>query len=469
MPRLTTKLRLSMSFSLYVFFFLLIFGVVIFFVYQFLLNKQVSTLLNKDMYQVTTEYLKISQDGLMVKSGKDGRTLKEFFLEESVASLILDQNLNVYKAYGIMALVGADNELNALIEVIRADVKDDKIKTREVTFQKRQITILVVPIKNNNQLAGVLVLGKPMGDFDEVEGMIFLTVGALGLLVLLGSFLLGSILANYAFGPTQKIIKSVEKIDLNRLDKTISIEGHPEDELSILSQTLNKMLQRLKVTAQKQKDFVSNASHELKTPLTRAISSLDIIKIRKSNTLVKAEEAKNDLLEMGSLINNLLLISSLDSSKLPKGVSNLLGVLKSVFKKQKDLLKSKKIKKNIKVQSKVYIDIPEEYLQIILSNIITNAIKYTQPDTVISLNNKIVNNLAILEVSDQGIGMDNEELEKIFDRFYRSSKAKKIERGYGLGLSIVKQICDIYHINITINTEKNKGTSVLLKFPLSQR
>ncbi|MFA6533522.1 MAG: ATP-binding protein, partial [Patescibacteria group bacterium] len=139
-------------------------------------------------------------------------------------------------------------------------------------------------------------------------------------------------------------------------------------------------------------------------------------------------------------------------------------ILEDIFISLKKYFKNKLLEKEITLVTNfppsIETVLPSEYLEIILSNLLSNSIKYSQLKSLVSVMIK-TDLKTIIEIKDQGIGMTEEEVLHMFDRFYRGKTAHK-EHGHGIGLSIVKQICDIYKLPIIVRSEKEKGTVIQL-------
>jgi signal transduction histidine kinase len=212
----------------------------------------------------------------------------------------------------------------------------------------------------------------------------------------------------------------------------------------------------------RQKEFIANASHELKTPLTRAISSLEVL---DSPTLPSAEiqSVKEDLFHINDLLNKLLFLTKLRKGNyLSSGLYTI--DMKKLFQTVRDQLGNYLEKKQMTLLTttpdSVVTKLPSEYLEIILSNLISNAVKYSMPGKKTIVNVIESDAQTCFTIQDEGIGMTEEETHHMFDRFYRGKTLSNKEKGYGIGLSIVKQICDIYDLNIHITSQKGKGTMI---------
>ena len=220
------------------------------------------------------------------------------------------------------------------------------------------------------------------------------------------------------------------------------------------------------------KEFVADVSHELKTPITSIMGYTDTLlegdydqETQKEFLQVVSTEARR----MAKLVTDLLDLSRIDSnSKKTKKVSFDLGALAKECQKK---LAIKIKKKKHHVECLVTADVPPVYadkddIQRVILNILTNSIKYTPDGGNIKIYVGFVFNDAYIKIIDNGIGIPENDLNRIFERFYRVDKSRAREMGgTGLGLSIAKEILDKNGGSIDIKSEVNKGTEVVIKIP----
>lgn len=220
------------------------------------------------------------------------------------------------------------------------------------------------------------------------------------------------------------------------------------------------------------KEFVANVSHELKTPLTsikgysETIMNGDLTyqEITKFSKVINQEANR-----MGRLVSDLLQLSRFDDKKvnIKKTTFSLDEMAKNICDKMSFSAKEKGHKLECIVTvppPNIYAD--KDSVEQIIVNIISNSIKYTPENGIIKVYVGSVNNNAYLKVIDNGIGIPQKDLSRIFERFYRVDKARSRKMGgTGLGLSIVKELIDINNGTIDINSEVNKGTEVIITLP----
>ncbi len=238
-----------------------------------------------------------------------------------------------------------------------------------------------------------------------------------------------------------------------------------------------RALEPLEVAHEQQARFTSDVSHELRTPLSamKTESEVALIDPTLSNEELRSILKSNleEIDKMQSLTNNLLRISKLENQDLKKLFINV-NLDKIVSAARKNNMKSAD-KKGLVINlhaDKLQILGNEENLIQAISILIDNAIKYSNHDSSIDLIVRKRKSDAIIEVKDHGIGISSQDMPYIFDRFYRAERSRAKEpgtdNGYGLGLPLAKFIIELHDGSITISSNLNKGTNILIRLPISK-
>lgn len=222
-----------------------------------------------------------------------------------------------------------------------------------------------------------------------------------------------------------------------------------------------------------QSRFTADASHELRTPLAVLQSETEVALMDPKLNLKSAKaQMKSNLEEVSKLINiseGLLQLSQLEDGRLDKKSVELSKIVSMAVKDKRTYAKSKKIKLNLLSNNTKNVYADADALRKILSVLIDNAIKYSQPNSEVKVSSTVRDKNAVIEVEDSGIGIKGSEIKNIFDRFYRADTArtKSDAGGYGLGLSIAKSIIDLHGGAIEVASTPGKKTvfSVILPLP----
>ncbi len=225
---------------------------------------------------------------------------------------------------------------------------------------------------------------------------------------------------------------------------------------------------------QAKKDFVSNVSHELKTPIAVIKGIIETLEDEKDPETTKKflKMAKKRIDQMDSLINDLLILAKLESKeeKLNRSNVDLSRVVQSIFGDLEHLAREKNVTLENKVSERFYVYVDEKKFDILLKNLIENAIKYNKHGGKVTVSSEIDNGKVIIKVSDTGIGIPKEAQPLIFERFYRVDKSRSRNvGGTGLGLSIVKHIAEAHNGKVEVQSEVGKGSIFIVKIPETEK
>jgi len=233
-----------------------------------------------------------------------------------------------------------------------------------------------------------------------------------------------------------------------------------------------KTLKPIEEMMERQKQFVSDASHEFKTPLTSLKTSLEVGLRDKQINLKKAKSLLKDNLEevnrLQSLTENLLALSRYDSvGKIVFSKVNLSLVVDEALRRVKPLLLSKNIKLEKSIKDVEFMAEPESVIELLVI-LLDNAIKYSQEGKTVKIDSKVEKKFLFLSVTDYGIGIKKKDLPHIFDRFYQadSSRQKGNGGGFGLGLAVAKKIVERHKGEITVKSKWGEGSTFIVKLPI---
>lgn len=299
-----------------------------------------------------------------------------------------------------------------------------------------------------------------------LAGIMLIVDGFVSLLAII----VGYIISRKALSPIDKITNQAKKISASDLSARIQIDG-PDDELKRLSDTFNDLITRIQCSYEKQNRFTLDASHELATPLAVIKGYIDVLDRWGKNDKKVLNESissiKVELANMTSLLDTLLFLSKGDNEiyKIEKTKFWMNDLIKEIVKESN--LVDERHNIICSKYPEFQIDGDRRLIKQMLRAIIDNSIKYSPEDTEISIAYSANENIADIEISDNGIGISKEDLTHIFDRFYRVDKARSRSiGGSGLGLSLVKWIVEIHKGSIAAESEIGEGTKMTIKLPL---
>jgi len=233
-----------------------------------------------------------------------------------------------------------------------------------------------------------------------------------------------------------------------------------------------KTLKPIESAMNEQKRFISDSSHELKTPLTALQTSIEVAlrdkKLKLKDAKIVLMESLDDVESLKNLANDLLSLTRYQQNgqKLNKEKVNLKVIVGKAGKRIEPLAKKKKLNLSLKVNKYSLYANPDD-LEKLLTILLDNAVKYTAKGGTVSLSVNSGRRNIVIKIKDTGVGISEEDLPHIFDRFYRAdlSRTKTKVDGFGLGLSMAKKIVDLHAGKISAISVPNKGSTFVVKLP----
>jgi signal transduction histidine kinase len=287
-------------------------------------------------------------------------------------------------------------------------------------------------------------------------------------IILIFSIIGGYFLIYKSFLPIETMIKKLKNITAISLSKRLEIRNS-HDEIDKLSHEINSLLTRLEIAFDKISQFSSDASHELKTPLTIIRGEIEV-------SLRKERSSSEYVQTLKSCLDEVLLIQQTvdDLLFLAKNENDFTDAFHACYSDEIILdsikeLKSFAVLKHItlkhQLQDNVILHAHFALLKIALKNILKNAISFSHQNQEVIVSTYCHHEYFYIQITDFGIGMNAEDQTKIFEKFYRTDKSRnKDSGGTGLGMAIVEKIIQLHHAHIELQSQENKGTSVTVTF-----
>ena len=304
-----------------------------------------------------------------------------------------------------------------------------------------------------------------IGQSNAIETVIHISFIILPFFLIL-SAIGGYIITKNAFTPIKKIRKIAEEINEgNDLSQRIDL-GKGDDELHTLANTFDVMFDRLQTSFENEVQFTSDVSHELRTPITVILTQSEYGK----NHIKSVEEAKNSFKiiekegqKMSKLVSQLLTLARMERGKQKLNLENinLSELLEMTVETQICAAEAKNIKFITKIVPEIYAKIDEMMIMRVFTNLISNAISYGKPNGTIIIELFLEENKIISKISDDGIGIPKDELDKIWLRFYQVDPSKSGDSS-GLGLSMVKKIIELHNGEIFVESKLGAGTTFIV-------
>lgn len=297
-----------------------------------------------------------------------------------------------------------------------------------------------------------------------------LLLGLTGLGVLAIGLAGGWWFSSRAIRPIAEMTEIAESISIKNLSNRINIQS-TATELEQLGIVLNHTFDRLQSAFERQSQFTADASHELRTPLSVILSHAELALARK-RTPEEYQAAFNVCrrasLRMKALIDALLLLARFDSTEPELEIEkvNLDLLSREAVEMLQPLAAERQIELNCDAAEVFVLADPEQMFQV-LTNLLSNAIRYNRPGGRVNLRVTVEDQSAVIRVTDTGVGISADDLPKIFDRFFRVDKARsQAEGGCGLGLSICRTIVEAHRGTIAASSELQVGTTIEIRLPI---
>lgn len=337
--------------------------------------------------------------------------------------------------------------------------------------QRRNYKI-INPTLDNNTLISAIKLSDDTFAFINVsleptdpaikiirEELIFITIG-----VFISSFILAYFISKRISTPILKINNRAKMMAKGDLDTPFTVNDNIK-EIKELSETLNHTKEELSKIDETRKDLLANVSHDLKTPLTMIKAYAEMARDLNKDNLEKREENLNIIIEeterLNLLVNDILDLSKSEANmgELKKEKFNLTNEIKMILHRFDYLKEQEGYKFIFKEQEDFIVNADKSKINQVIYNLVINAINYTGNDKKVTIKiTKIKKNLRV-SIIDTGKGISKEEINKIWDKYYKSEKNhKRAKIGTALGLSIVKNILIKHGFKYGVNSEKGKGT-----------
>lgn len=394
--------------------------------------------INSERYnQIEIQYNRINNESIRVYDAKT----KKLFVKDNIDIQLSDQYLDL--------------------------IKKDKILHFKING--RQFVCLFYKDNQGDFIIVVSGIDRAGNRQLEILGIMFIIFYLAGIPI---NYLLGTFLAKQTFLPFERVIAKVNTITTENLHSRLEVpQTSGKDEIKELVTTFNYLLERLESGIMIQNNFLKNASHELKTPLTIIIGDIDV-SLQQPRTNEQYEQIlkslKKDTLHLKSTLDSLLVLSGLELSE-PQQMETVRidEILWNVLEKKTIEYPESKVSVNFDAiandEDLLSINGNKHMIFIALYNILDNAIKFSSPEQVAVFAFSKEGKLQ-LKITDKGPGISETDKESIFNLFFRSDNTRHIQ-GQGLGLFITMQILKLHHINVIVDSELEKGTSISLIFP----
>ncbi len=318
----------------------------------------------------------------------------------------------------------------------------------------------------NNRTYFVFVMGYDRMRHENLPELLQTLVWSILISAVLAVYL-SYIFSRRAISPISRLVSSIKNISAKRLNTRLE-EGNRKDEIAQLAMSFNEMLSELETAFRNQEEFISNASHELRTPFSVMLMETEYM-LNKDRQAEEYREhlhkLSDDIRKLNGLVNSLLEMAQLNRS--PELLKHTLRIDEIVFesvKQTKQRYPSRKIVSRINYpdhNSDLLVQGHAGLLQIAFNNVLGNACKFSDNDILVEF--VITDKEITVSVTDTGIGIPSNQISKVVNAFTRGSNAK-FKSGFGIGLSLVHKILEMHRVHYRIESDEDKGTIVKMTF-----
>ena len=354
-------------------------------------------------------------------------------------------------------------------EVVKS-FKGEEISKYDSENRYIEMTIPLID-SNTREISGVMLVSVStdsiMANYEYLEGNAKVLEIAMGIVIIV----LAAFCSIRLVKPLGKITKSIDEIQAGEGEGVLSISDYTETEA--ISHAFNETIKRMQVIDQSRQEFVSNVSHELKTPLTSMKVLADSLLDQEN---VPAELYKEFMTDIAAeierenkIINDLLSLVKMDKSagELNISLMNINELLELILKRLKPIAEKQNVELVLESFRPVTAEVDEVKLTLALTNLVENAIKYNKEDGWVHVSLNADHKYFFIRVEDSGIGIPEDSLEHIYERFYRVDKSHSREiGGTGLGLAITRNAVLMHRGAIKVHSKEGEGTIFTVRIPL---
>lgn len=384
--------------------------------------------------------------GRIVLVNKDLKIVKDTYGLEDGKTIISEQVINCYNGGTSSKYVDKENEyIELIMPIVNASTKE-------------QIGIMIMSFSSQSIYAV----------YDSIEQAGNVICMVVCVLAVVAAFLY----ARRVTKPFARISNLIDHATDGFLNESVSVKGYTE--MENISESVNRLLTRLQKLEDSRQEFVSNVSHELKTPITSIKVLSESLMMQEDVPVELYREFMADITEEiereNKIINDLLSLVKLDKTSGDLNISpvNVNELLEQILKRLRPIAEKRNIEMVFESFRQVTAEVDEVKISLAINNLIENAIKYNYDDGWVRVSLNADHKYFYVTVADSGVGIPEDVQDNIFERFYRVDKARSRETGgTGLGLSITRNAILMHRGSIKVYSKENEGATFTIRVPLT--
>lgn len=338
------------------------------------------------------------------------------------------------------------------------------------TINGTNLRLISYPVEREGTVIGTIVMGHPVDIYQQALRQLRNITLLLILFLVIPSILLGYFLASNATNFINHLAKRMQKITTENLSERVELPSKSSETFNLVT-SFNNLLDRINESFNREKQFIGEVAHEIKTPLAVIKSNAEVILSKErdiSEYKASLEQVLSHADKLSKRLSGLVDFAWSQAYDVRKHFTriSISNILKEVFENVQYLAKNKKIDADREIEEELCVFGKEDKLSQVFYNILDNAVKFTEEGGKVFLKLRKEGSNAVVSISDTGVGISEEDIKTIFDRFYRSESHKNI-RGHGLGLAIANSIVKSHNGKIDVKSKEGEGTTFTISIPLS--
>ena len=421
---------------------------------QYLYNQNKVELLSRANVAANISASHITKDAQMLPYA-----IKQMGIPDTVRVIITDAEARVlYDSVPQSAVLGKtfvkDEIMSALKGKDIVNIYDEDVGS---------VIHAAVSVISDSKTVGAVYLTETAATTDEFISNIRWILLVISAIICLLIGVLSSVMADVIISPIEKLTNLIKKMESESLPEKVPVSG--KDEIAQLGEAFNRLTDKLNEMEEKRRVFVSNASHELKTPLSSIkLLSESVLSMEPLDEEFVKEfmtDINGEIDRLSKIIDRLLMLTKLDveADTLDLKLTDITELSERIVKNLTPVAEKKNISLQLMTRTEVLAMVDREKFWQVIYNITDNGIKYTPDGGFVNLYVFEEGDFCRVEIEDNGIGIPEKDVEQIFDRFYRVDKARSRESGgTGLGLSIVNDVVTLHEGKILVDSLENNGT-----------
>jgi signal transduction histidine kinase len=352
-----------------------------------------------------------------------------------------------------------DKSPNLLNKSLRVDTEHKDTFIQNLSIENKNVRQIQAPLNHQNKTKGYVAIAVPLRDAELVIQTLLDTLLLIYPILLVITFFTSRLISRITIRPITRIAKTVSEINTNNLNQRVP-EARNGDELEVLTKSINDFLNRIDASVKREKQFTADASHQLRTPLAILKGNLEVLirKQRKPNEYI--EDIKSNIYkidEMSDAVDKLLVLAQLNSNTTEHFETEELNIYDEIERilnhYKKDIL-GKQLTLGFTIPNPLLVKSDKTYLGLILDNLVSNAIKYAEQNTKVTFSADSSATYVNLSICNKGPKIPENELQLIFNPFFRNQEQESSEKGYGLGLAIVAKAIDLLNMKLKVTSEE---------------